>query len=131
MEIELIIFRVQNQQFGIELKSIHRIPTLSINKKIKKIHFEGAEIPVIDLVSYFKLKNQKTSGKKEVIIIKLDWIKKGLLVDEILDILSLNLDNVKVIPSFIKTTAKKNYFWAIAQVENELILLLDIRKFII
>lgn len=129
MKIELIIFKVQNQQFGIEVKSINRILTSPINSKTKKILFEGMEIPVIDLASYLKLNNQKPKGKKEIIIIKLDETKKGILVDEIIQILSLNLDNVKLLPSFIKNSAQNDYFWAVAQFEDELILLLDIRKF--
>lgn len=128
MEIELIIFKVQNQHFGIEIKSINRVLTSSINKKTRKLHFEEAEIPIIDLASYLILTNHKTKGKKEIIVVELDKAKKGLLVDEILMILSLNLDKVKLLSSFIKTTAQKDYFWAIAQVEDELILLLDIRK---
>lgn len=128
MEIELIIFKVQNQHFGIEIKSINRVLTSSINKKNRKLHFEEAEIPIIDLASYLNLTNHKTNGKKEIIVVELDKVKKGLLVDEILMILSLNLDKVKLLSSFIKTTAQKDYFWAIAQVEEELILLLDIRK---
>jgi purine-binding chemotaxis protein CheW len=128
MEIELIIFKVINQLFGIEVKSINRIITSPINTKTKKITFEGTQIPVVDLASYLKLNNQKTKGKKEIIVIKLDETKKGILVDEIIQVLSLNLDNVKLLPSFIKNTAQNDYFWAVAQYEDELILLLDIRK---
>jgi len=127
MEIEVIIFRIQNQQFGIELKSINRVLTSAINKKTNKIPFEEAEIPLIDLAAYLEF-NQQTKGKKEIIVIELDGVKKGLLVDEILNILNLNLDKVKLLPSLIKNTTSKNYFWAVAQIENELVLLLDIRR---
>ncbi|MEW6621490.1 MAG: chemotaxis protein CheW [bacterium] len=128
MEIELALFRLQNQQFGIEVKSINRILTSSLNKKTQKIHFEDVEIPTIDLTREFNLNNHKKRQKKEIILVEFDGIKKGLLVDEVLRILKVNLDKVKVIPSLIKTTAPKDHFWAVAQVEEELILLLDIRK---
>ncbi|MEW6096833.1 MAG: chemotaxis protein CheW [bacterium] len=128
MEIELIFFRVQNQLFGIEVKSINRVLTSSINKKTKKIHLEEAEIPIIDMGAYLNLNNHKTNGKKEIIVVELDGVKKGLLVDEILMVLNLNLDRVKLLPPFIKNTAKKDYFWAVAKLEDELVLLLDIRK---
>jgi len=127
MEIEVIIFRVQNQQFGIEVKSINRVLTSSINKKTNKIPFEETEIPIVDLAAYLEFDHQ-TKGKKEIIVIELEGVKKGLLVDEILNILNLNLDTVKLLPSFIKNTTSKNYFWAVTQIEEELILLLDIRK---
>lgn len=129
MEIELIFFRVQNQQFGVEIKSINRI----VNKKNKR---QLGEIPLIDSVDYLHLNNHKAKVKKEVapraevIIIELDGVKKGILVDEILRISALNVDKVKLIPSFIRKTAQRDYFWAIAQVEQELIPLLDVRKLV-
>ncbi|MDI6734750.1 MAG: chemotaxis protein CheW [bacterium] len=142
MEIELIFFRVQNQQFGVEIKSINRILStkqvsteqvstkqVSVSKD-NNIYLKGSQIPIIDLDSYFMLNSHKQKRKREIIIIELDGIKKGLLVDEILRILTLNVDKVKVVPSFIKKTARKDYFWAIAQVEQELIPLLDVRKLV-
>lgn len=128
MKIELVFFRVKNQQFGIEIKSINRIIASPTYRKIKKIYFEKTEIPIIDISSYLNLNNHKTDGKKQIIIVELEGIKKGLLVDEVLMMSSLSLDNIKTIPSFIKTTAQKDYFWAIAKCDDELILLLDVRK---
>lgn len=128
MEIEIIIFRVQDQQFGLEVKSINRIISSSINKKTDRIPFEESEIPILDLASYLGFNHKEKKDKKEIIVVEVEGVKKGLLVDEILNILNLNLDQVKLLPSFIKNTATKNYFWAVAQIEEELILLLDIRK---
>ena len=128
MEIELIFFRVQNQQFGVEIKSINRIIS---TKQVSAKQIKRSQIPIIDLDSYFMLNGHKQKTKREIIIIELDGIKKGLLVDEILRILVLNVDRVKLIPSFIKKTAQKDYFWAIAQVEHELIPLLDVRKLMV
>lgn len=129
MEIEIIIFRVQDQQFGLEVKSINKVLTSSINKKTDKISFAGAEIPIIDLADYLEFK-QKTKGKKEIIVVEVEGVKKGLLVDEIFNILNLNLDQVKLLHPFIKNTAVQNYFWAVAQIEDEIVLLLDIRKMV-
>lgn len=129
MEIEVIIFRVQDHQFGLEVKSINKILTSSINKKTDRLPFEEAEIPIVDLATYLEV-NEREKGKKEVIVVEVEGVKKGLLVDEILNILKLNLDQVKLLHSFIKNTASKNYFWAVVQIEEELILLLDIRKIV-
>ncbi len=130
MEIELIFFRIQNQQFGVEIKSINKILSAKqVSASIKKD--KGSQIPIIDLDAYFMLNSHKQKGKKEIIIIiELDGIKKGLLVDEISRILALSLDKVRVVPAFIKKTAQRDYFWAIAQVEHELIPLLDVRKLV-
>lgn len=113
-EVELIIFWVTNQKFGIETSMVEKI------QKGGMFMEEGLEL--IDTVCLFNLKS--ISDKKKILKLQIQGKKVGILVDDVSKVLEIEDIQIKPFPSFLKS----EYLSAVGEIENDLILLLDIEK---
>jgi purine-binding chemotaxis protein CheW len=133
---KLVIFKLQNQIFGIDINLVH-----SIEKKIDVVHvpnsipyikgiinLRGDVIPVYSLRKKFGMENQNAyTNEDESIIIKTKDICIALAVDEVLEIHNLEETDLLPMPNMVKTEVTE-YLDKVTNIEGKLAIILDVNK---
>lgn len=135
--IQLVNFRLRNEEFGVDIKSIREITKVTEISHIPEApsfiqgvtNLRGQVIPVIDLARQFDLALQESLPKSaRIVVTEVNGQAVGMLVDEVPEILKVSAENVKPTPELIQSEVKKDYIKGVAQLPNRLIILLDLEK---
>lgn len=137
MSIQLVIFELDNKEYGIDVAAVNGI--LRARKfKIQKLPGSDKSIEgMINLrgnVNYiFNLRTKFDSIEKEIsdeskfIMLNANNSTVGCIVDEVTDIVKLNDDQVQATPNFI-CGGNDNYIVGIGKLEDRMIIILNPEK---
>lgn len=97
-----VIFRIEQQSFGIRLSDVYRIVRVVHVTSVPEapqvvegvINVQGDIIPVINLRKRFKLDIRDLNLDDQIILIKSSTRLLGLLVDEVVDILESSAEDI-------------------------------------
>ncbi len=135
---QFLTFMLGRDLYGIDILKVQEIK--SFPDKIALLshspaHFIGiahlynAIVPIIDLRAYFQIENKENTPNKMVIILNLQNKYVGLSVSGLFDIVDLSSDQIKSTPEFC-TVINKNYINGVGIIGKNMLLLLDIEKFL-
>jgi len=110
----------------IGLQPITEVPELPVYLK-GIINLRGKIIPVMDVRLRFKKKPIDYNDRTCVIVIDVENISVGLIVDNVSEVLSISDENI-VPPPEMDRGSENRYIKAIGKVENDVKLILDCRK---
>jgi chemotaxis signal transduction protein len=90
----LFIFRIQDQEFCLDLKEIINViklneSVISQNGPVTELEYAGEKYKIISFDKIYKL-NYKTSAKTRVILVKIKKKLLGFHADEIVEIMAIN-----------------------------------------
>ncbi len=133
-EDQYIIFHLGKEEFGIQIARAHEIVMM---KKITQlpqssdfiegvINLRGDLIVIIDLRKRFQLE-ANISSETRIIIIEIDGVKTGLIVDSISEVLRIQKDKISDPPQEI-SGIRDDYIDGIGMVDDRLIILLKLKK---
>lgn len=121
----------ENYAFNISyIKEIKKLKTSTINKVpcvpefIKGVlNFRGDYISIVDMKVFLNIPSTPLKDKMDIVILKIDKLKVGIIIDEIVDITSLQI-------SKINPNANSNESYIIGELmhNDELINMLNIEK---
>jgi purine-binding chemotaxis protein CheW len=133
--MKVIVFQIGNEEYAVSVdqvgsiervQSITRVPqTTNFVKGI--INLRGVIIPVIDLRIRFGMEEIDHTESTRIIIIHLNDIEVGLIVDVANDVLDLPEDTIESAPEVIGTV-NVDYISGVAKHEKRLLILLDLQK---
>lgn len=126
-----LTFSLCNEIYGIEIKHVTEIIGLQPITEIPElpeyikgiINLRGKIIPVMDVRLRFKKKSMEYNNRTCVIVIDIDTISIGLIVDSVSEVITIP-DGDIVAPPDINKVANK-YIKGIGKVANDVKLLLD------
>jgi chemotaxis signal transduction protein len=122
-EIEILTFDMLNVRLGIDVEQIAEIcePQEAVKRglKILKLH------ETVDFCG-----NEVRYMSPKVLILK-DKKKTGVVVNEPKDIITLNVDFIRPLPPLIDRYKSLIHVWAVAVLDNKMIVLIDLKKTII
>lgn len=134
---QYIIFSLGDERFGIDsltittidrMKTITRVPkTPSYIKGV--INLRGDIIPVMDLRAKFNLPAIEETEETRIIILKLEEISIGVIVDQVLQTIQLSGDNIENASSLINSAAAE-YIFGIGKVDGEIVTLINFEKLV-
>jgi purine-binding chemotaxis protein CheW len=134
---QYIVFSLGEERFGIDslnittidrMKTITRVPkTPSFIKGV--INLRGDIIPVMDLREKFKLPTIEETEETRIIILKLEEISIGVIVDQVLQTIQLGGNSIENASSLINSGAA-DYIYGIGKVGGEIVTLLNFEKLI-
>lgn len=132
---KVIVFQLQDEEYAVSvdqvgsierLQSITRVPqTAPFVKGI--INLRGVVIPVIDLRIRFGMEEIEHSESTRIIIIHLDHIEVGLIVDIANDVIDIPAEIIEPAPEVVGTV-NVDYISGVAKLDNRLLILLDLQK---
>jgi two-component system chemotaxis response regulator CheV len=131
---ELLLFKlVGRQRFGINVFKVQEViqcpELIQIPKSHAVIcgvaHLRGKTIPVLDLSMSIAMPPLKRGAGSYVIVTEYNRSIQGFLVGTVDRIINIGWDQVKAPPS---GAGKDNYLTAVAEVDGELIEVIDVEK---
>jgi purine-binding chemotaxis protein CheW len=135
MENQLVVFEMANEFYGIniamvesiiKMQEITRLPQTSAY--IKGVtNLRGTVLPVIDLRIRFGLETQKDTTQTRVIIVTMNTVKVGLMVDGVSEVLRISDQVIEPLPPMINSV-KSDFLKGIVRLEDRLIILLEVEK---
>jgi len=134
-QMKVIVFQIGNEEYAVpvdqvgsieRLQSITRVPgTANFVKGI--INLRGVVIPVIDLRLRFGMEEASYTESTRIIIIHLDQVEVGLIVDVANDVIDLQEEMIELAPEVVGTV-NVDYISGVAKLEKRLLILLDLPK---
>jgi len=135
--IKPVIFRLGNQNFGVDINlvqsiereiNIVRVPN-SMNYISGIVNLRGEVIPAFSLRKKFGTDDAVGSiGEDSTVIVNIPGgVKLALEVDEVLEIGDIDVDSIVPMPVLAKTQ-ETEYLDRVANVNGELVILLDVEK---
>ncbi len=136
-EIQLISFRLRDEEFGVDIGSVKEISKGRDVTHIPEapsfiqgvINLRGQIVAVIDLAKQFGLSPQeKRPETVKIIVTEVGDQTVGLLVDDVPKVVKINTKNVEPAPGFIQSEIRKDYIKGVGKLEDRIIILLDMEK---
>ncbi len=105
--LELISFRIQDQDFCLDIKAVREIRGWAAATPLPHspayvrgvINLRGAVLPIIDLKARLGLGASEPSGRSVIIVVHIDKRLVGLLVDGVSEILAADPSSVQPTPN--------------------------------
>jgi purine-binding chemotaxis protein CheW len=107
--LEFLCFRVSDEIYGINIMDLKEIiKTREVTEVPRAPHFisgilslRGTIIPIIDMRARLGLARKEPTGKERIIVIRYNNSLSGLLVDEVIQVLQVELDDVEAAPAVL------------------------------
>lgn len=134
-EKQFIVFRLEKEQYGIDIKNISSISEyLEITKVPNSpsliegvINLRGDIVPVVSLKRKFNVPDCITTAETRIILYKSSKNVVGFLVDEVSQVIKLDQEAIDPPPDIIRS-ADREYIEGIGKVEGKIIILLNLER---
>ncbi|MBI4848402.1 MAG: chemotaxis protein CheW [Nitrospirae bacterium] len=135
--LQLVTFTLGNEEYAVDILKVQEINRITEITKIPNapdyiegvINLRGKVIPVINLRKKFGVYDKGSDENSRVIIMDIQGITNGLIVDSVSEVLRIPSDIVEPAPPMASTLSSR-FIQGIAKLENRLIILIDIDKLI-
>ena len=137
MSIQLVVFALDEEEYGIDVSAVNGILRA---KKFKiqglpgtgnavegMINLRGKVNYIFNLRSKFNLIEKEISEESKFIMLNVNGSTTGCIVDEVTDIVKLNDDEVQSAPGFINSCTT-NCITGIGKIDDRMIIILDPEK---
>lgn len=130
-------FLIDDKYYGVELRhvleiiSIQSITTVpSTPNYVKGItNLRGRIVPVIEVRMRFGLETKPYDDRTCIIVLNIDEMYVGLIVDEVSEVVTVDEDMLSDLPEFGLVSSNK-YIKSIAKLKDSLVLNLDCQTFL-
>lgn len=130
-----VVFGLGNQKFGVDINLVQsiedRIKIVPVPNTVKYVsgivNMRGDVIPVFSLKKKFEMDEDSLNKGENMIIVSLPDMKLALEVDSVLEIGDIDKDKIVEMPLIAKVQGTE-YLDRVAEVDGDLIILLDVTK---
>ncbi|HHY40948.1 MAG TPA: chemotaxis protein CheW [Syntrophaceticus sp.] len=134
-EIQLVIFRLGVEEYGVPITQVREINLLSKTTKIPNspaflegvINLRGQIIPVVDLKKRFSIDHTEYSKDARIMIVEVNESVIGIIVDEVLEVLRLPASSIEPPPPVIAGITAA-YLDGVGKLDDRLFILLNMDK---
>lgn len=132
-DIKVIVFQLADEEYGVpvqqvrSIEKVHHITRVPKTAKFVKgvINLRGLVTPVIDLRIRFGLNEQEYSDSTRVIIVSLEDMEVGLIVDAANDVIDIPVEAIEPPPEVVGAV-EADYIKGVAKIEKRLLILLKL-----
>jgi len=137
-ERKYLVFRINDEEYGADIQKITTIieKNMPITRVPKTpdyitgvINLRGDIIPIMDLRKKFNLPEIEDTENTRIIIIHIDEILIGLIVDSVAEVVNLSEESVEGISNF-STSLSTDYIFGVGKVGGRIITILDLENLI-
>ncbi|WP_138464652.1 chemotaxis protein CheW [Poseidonocella sp. HB161398] len=134
-EIELLSFRVGEQEYSVDIMSVREIrgwtkatPLPHAPSFVRGvINLRGTVLPIVDLASRLGLPSGEDSSRNVIIVVHIDGQTLGLLVNAVSDILSIPLNEMQQPPE-LAADVSHTFIRALTIYEGRMIRVLNLES---
>ncbi|ANB61854.1 chemotaxis protein CheW [Anoxybacteroides amylolyticum] len=134
-ELKVIVFQLQDEEYAIpvqQVRSIEKVQHITRVPRTPKfvkgvINLRGVVTPIIDLRERFGIEALPFNEQTRIIIVALDEMEVGLIVDAANDVLDLPVKSIEPPPEVIEAV-EADYIKGVAKIGKRLLILLHLEK---
>ena len=131
--LQLVTFGLANEEYAVDILKVREINRLQEITKIPNaphyldgvINLRGRVIPVINLRSNFGLSHRENDERTRVMIMDMQGLTIGVIVDYVSEVLRISPDIVDPAPAMASEAVGDDFIRGIAKMEDRLVILLD------
>lgn len=137
-EKQIVTFKIESEDYGIYIHKVQEINRYTNVTKIPKtpkfvegiINLRGEVIPLIDLRSRFELEAKERDEFTRVIIVNLQNMKVGFVVDWVDEVLRIRERDIDTVPPVLSAAVNSEFIDGVVNFEDneKMILLLDVEE---
>ncbi|MBB5336555.1 chemotaxis protein CheW [Pectinatus brassicae] len=140
-EVQIVAFKLKREEYGISILNVEEIKRLTDITRVPftpdfikgVMNLRGSVLPVIDLKKRIGLPDAKYSDATRIIVVKLEDITVGMIVDAVTEVLAIDsthITNAKQITSTESDVhSESNKFLSgIGNLNNRLVILLNLSE---
>lgn len=133
--IKVIVFQLADKEYAIPVSNVQGIEKLMHITRVPKtakyvkgvINLRGVITPIIDLRERFDLPISEDEETTRIIIVTLDDIEVGFIVDSANDVIDIPTNAIEQQPEVVGSI-EEDFISGVAKVENHLLILLNLHK---
>lgn len=132
---EYLVFQLGKEEFGVDILKVQEIRGCDRVTRIPSVpdfitgvtNLRGVIVPIVDLRIRFHLPEVTQDENTVVIILNLNDRIVGIVVDGVVDVLSMTEDQIKPAPDVASVLAGR-YLLGLGVLDNRMIILVNIEK---
>ncbi|WP_040948694.1 chemotaxis protein CheW [Gorillibacterium massiliense] len=135
-DLKVIVFVLGSEEYGVEVESVKIIERMQPLTRVPKtpafikgvMNLRGVVVPVLDLRGRFGLTESKHTENTRIIVVAINDIEVGMIVDSANDVIDVNTDEITDPPEIVGGI-KAKYLRGVARLkENRLLVLLNLQE---
>jgi len=132
---KFLIFKIQNEEYGIDINRIREIigiqkitPLPNASGSLKGvINLRGTIVPVIDVRQEFNMKQKEYDYETSIIVTQINEKLVGLIVDSVSEVLDIPPEAIEKLPE-IEQRKENSFITGIAKAGDNIKILIDVEK---
>jgi purine-binding chemotaxis protein CheW len=133
--LQLVTFSIGEEEFGVEILKVQEIIRMLEITRVPKapdfvegvINLRGKVIPVIDLRLRFGLKAKGHDKKTRIIVIEINQMIVGFVVDSVSEVLRIPSSTIEPPPPVI-SGLDSEYISGVGKLDDRLLIMLDLNR---
>ena len=135
MELQLVIFKLGNESFGVEIATVESIIKMQTITRLPQapsfvegiINLRGKILPVVDLRKRLNIDLTEITKDSRMVVVALAGSTVAMVVDQVNEVLRINDDIVEAPPA-ISQSVDSRFIEGIAKINEDLVILLNLSK---
>ncbi len=135
-EIQLVVFKIDTEEFGVEIKAVQEIIRMVNITEIPRaphyvkgiINLRGRIIVVISLNAIMGMPDREHDATTRIIVADIEGNVMGFIVDSVSEVIRLPSKSIETTPTVITNKIKMEYIKGVGKVDNRMLILLNLDK---
>jgi len=132
-DLQLVVFKLGQEEYGVSILQVQEIKRITEITRVPHtpeyikgvINLRGSVLPVIDLKKRLNLPQQASTENARIIIVKVEEISIGMMVDAVSEVMTINEQNIDY-PDVVVGSVSANYLSGVGKLDNRLLILLNL-----
>lgn len=135
IDLKVIVFQLKNEEYAIPVRQVGSIERMQHITRVPQaepfvkgvINLRGVVTPILDLRVKFGIEEAEPSDRTRIIIVHLQQVEVGVIVDAAYDVIDIPWDSLEPAPEVVGSL-EADYIEGVANLENRLLILLNVEK---
>ncbi|BEP29354.1 chemotaxis protein CheW [Helicovermis profundi] len=132
---EYVLFKINEENYGIDIDNVENIEKIIPITRVPYtekyvlgvVNLRGNIIPVVDLRARFSIEKKEFDDESRIIIVSVNDLKIGMVVDASSEVLRLESDDIDTAPP-VRGNVHLDFVREIGKNEGRIIMLVDLKK---
>ncbi|TYQ13182.1 UNVERIFIED_CONTAM: purine-binding chemotaxis protein CheW [Acetivibrio alkalicellulosi] len=133
---QFVVFKLGKEDYGLDIKKVTTIEKMLAVTRVPNtpnyikgvINLRGDIVPVMDIRTKFGFDTVEETEETRIIILKLNEISFGIIVDEVDEVLNLTEESIENVANF-SNDLSLDYILGVGKIEDRIVTLLNLEKF--
>lgn len=136
-EFQIVVFKLGREDYGISILQVQEIKRMADITRVPHapdfitgvINLRGSVLPVLDLKKRLDLPAGDYTDSTRIVIVKVEDIVVGMIVDAVLEVTTLNTASVEP-PQTVVNGVNAQYLEGVGKLDDRLLILLNLETII-